>query len=705
MTGHYLDSLLKPKSIALVGASNREGSPGRILADLVINSSFQGNVYPINPGYESLLETTCYPDFDSLPETVDHAVLAVANERLEQTLKNGIQHGIRAATIFSSCVLENESPPLLKQRITKLAKDAGIAVCGGNGMGFYSITHGLYAGMYPMPKGILSGGISFIAQSGSAFTALAHNGCRLKFNLCVSSGNEMVTTVSDYMDWSLAQESTRVIALFLETVREPIGFINALEKAQQQNIPVVILKVGKSELSAEMAQTHTGAIAGNHAAYQAVFDRYNVIQVNDFGELTATLMMFQTPRRLQGQAGARELATIQESGGLMELVTDIADDLGIQYASISEQTKSKLKENLDPGLKADNPLDAWGSNDDFENKFHRCFSALMQDPNVGIGMFFANFRDGYYLSEAFCRMVIKVSKETNKPLALVNCHTDISNENLSKKTCEAGVPLIDGTREALLAVKHLIKFRDNQNINDHDTQQIDALKIDMKQSTIEKWQDCLKKNSGNALSEQQSINLFSDFGITTPKSIYVESQHQIKPADFPLEFPVVLKTAVTDITHKSDHGGVIVNIKNHQELLDAYTCLCKQIGPEVLIAEMVSPGTEIGLGMINDPQFGPFVMAAAGGVLIELLSDSSLALAPITPDKASKMLSTLKINKMLDGLRGMPPGNRASLIDAIVRLSIIADTFKDHISEIDINPIIVNETGAYAVDGLVIIKN
>ena len=234
---HALDPLLKPTSIALVGASEREGSPGRMLAELVIDSSFEGRVYPINPGYQSILETPCYTDLDSLPETVDHAVLAVSNQRMESALASAIKHGAGAATIYSSCVIENDTEPPLKTRLENMANEAGIAICGGNCMGFYSIQHDLYAGMYPMPGEMESGSISFIAQSGSAFTALAHNGSRLNFNLCVSSGNELSTTVDQYMDWSLQQPETRVIGLFLETVRNSRGFISALEQARERKHP------------------------------------------------------------------------------------------------------------------------------------------------------------------------------------------------------------------------------------------------------------------------------------------------------------------------------------------------------------------------------------------------------------------------------------------------------------------------------------
>jgi acyl-CoA synthetase (NDP forming) len=693
---HALDSLLKPASIALVGASERDGSPGRILAELIIDSSFEGRVYPVNPGYQTILDTPCYADLVSLPETVDHVVLAVSNQRIEDALASAINHGAKAATIYSSCILEHDTDPPLKTRLENMANKAGIAICGGNCMGFYSIQHGLYAGMYPIPGEMQPGSISFIAQSGSAFTALAHNGLRLKFNLCVSSGNELSTTIDQYMDWSLHQPETRVIGLFLETVRNPRGFIATLKQAREKNIPVVILKVGKSPLGAAMATTHTGAIAGDHVAYEAVFKKYGVIEVSGFDEMAAVLMMFQSPRR----PGPGKLASIQESGGFMEMITDICHRLKIDFAEISDQTKDEISQHLDPGLKADNPLDAWGSNDDFENRFYYCMSALMKDRSVAVGAFFTNFRDGYYMSEAFVRMMEKISHETDKPIAMGNCYSDISHNNLSQKTAQAGIPFIDGAEEALIAIKHLFNYRDKKNSEEilrdgsgeHEPDPV----------VIDRWKSRLESLRGQTLSERDSLQLLEDFSLPVPGNSIATSVKQAIEIAQNIGFPVVIKTAEAGISHKSDQHGVVVNITNETELTHHYQDLEQRLGPKVLISKMISAGTEVGLGMVNDPQFGPLVMVSAGGVFIELLSDRSVTMAPVSTSEADRMLNELKINNLIQGLRGTEAGDRQALIDFIVHFSHLAYALREHIKAVDINPVIVNATGAIAVDALVV---
>ncbi|MFT7675330.1 MAG: acyl-CoA synthetase (NDP forming), partial [Gammaproteobacteria bacterium] len=408
---HKLDSLLKPASVALVGASERNSSPGRVLAEMVIQSKFAGDIYPINPGYPSILGKPCYANLDALPKKVDHVIIALGVEKLEVSLEAAIQHGAKAATIFSATTLEKDIEPNLLKRLTMMAKVAGIAICGANGMGFYNIPHNLYAGMFQRPEIINRGGISHIAQSGTAFATLAHNGCRLGFNLCVSSGNEMTTTVADYIDWSLEQPDTRVISLFLETVRDPQAFINVLAKARQKQIPIIALKIGKTPLSAKMAISHTGAIAGNHAAFEALFKRYGVIEVQDFDELSATLTLLQ-----YGQSTHEgEFAAVFESGGLREMMVDLAHELGLEFATLEATTQAEISLHLDPGLKPENPLDAWGSHHRFEERFKACLKALMQDPNVAGGAFFSTFRDDYFLHEAIYRVVDSVSREVDKP--------------------------------------------------------------------------------------------------------------------------------------------------------------------------------------------------------------------------------------------------------------------------------------------------
>ena len=622
-------------------------------------------------------------------------MLALANQHLESALEAAIAHGAKAATIYSSGILEDDTDPPLLARLSNMAKDAGIAICGCNGMGFYNVCDDLYVGIFPKAVNINKGGISYIAQSGSAFTALCHNGNRLGFNLCVSSGNETTTTVADYMDWSLAQPDTTVIGLFLEAVRDPQAFIAALEKARDKQIPVVILKIGKSPLSAKMALTHTGAVAGSHAAFEALYCRYGVISVDDFDEMAATLMLLQN----KPEATSGKIATIQESGGFRELIADLAHELKIEFAEIEDNTKDQIQRHLDPGLKAENPLDAWGSHDDFENRFLACINLLMADPNVAGGVFFSNFRDGYFLSEAIYRAMLAASQKTRKPLALGNCYSDLKHEAMCRRGFEQHLPVIDGARETLLAFKHLFAYQayraDKKNID---------INTGCNPAIVEQWRERLKQHSGKTLSEAEAMALLADFEIPVPGLAMIKDQAGLLTAAQSIGFPLVLKTAEPGILHKSDSGGVIVNIRSETELTEHYSDLSKRLGPTALLTQMVDKGTEVGLGIVNDPQFGPLIMIAAGGILIELLSERAVALCPLSHEDADELLSTLKIDALINGVRGQAAADRQALIDTMTKLAALAFELRDVIAEVDINPVIVNPTGAIAVDALLVLK-
>lgn len=695
MNKHPLDPLLRPRSIALVGASERSGRPGATLADMVINSNFAGEVYPVNPRGGEILGRRCYPTLESLPVTVEHVVIALGNAHLESALEASIAHGARAATIYSSGVLDSDDEPYLKQRLKAMAEAAGMRICGLNGMGFYNVIDDLYAGIFPRGPDIIAGGISYIAQSGSAFTTLAHNGCRLGFNLCVSAGNEMTTTVADYMDWSLEQPDTRVIGLFLETIRDADAFVAALEKAWRQQVPVVILKIGKSPLGAAMALTHTGAIAGNHAVFEALFKRYGVIEVDDFDEMASILMLLQSGR----EAADGGLAAAFESGGFRELFTDEAHEHGIGFAPLAAATVSELERHLDPGLEAENPLDAWGSHERFEERFEACMYALMQDPNVAAGVFVNNLRDGYYLSEAIYRAVESVSRKTDKPIALSTCYSDLANQALCRRAFDAGIPIIDGAHETLLAFKHLFTYHRRRNMAADG-----PVKAALDAARVKYWRQELASLESRSLGEGEALALLADFNLPVVEHAIVSSEGELVAAAGDIGYPLVLKTAEAGQDHKSESNGVFVNVGRESELLDRYRDLCARLGPAALIAPMVSGDVEIGLGIINDAQFGPVVMVAAGGILIELLSDRALAMCPVGTDEAEEMLASLKADKLLRGVRGKPPVDRQALIDCIVGLSRVAYELRDIVDSIDINPVIVGAETATAVDALIKLK-
>jgi acyl-CoA synthetase (NDP forming) len=264
-------------------------------------------------------------------------------------------------------------------------------------MGFYNDLDGVWICGFPSPREPRPGAIAFIAHSGSVFGALAHNDPRLHFALAISPGQEMTTTVADYIDYALERPEVKVIGLFLETARDPVALRAALAKAAERGVPVVVLKVGRTQKAAAAALTHTGAMAGSDLAYAALFDRYGVVRVDTLDELACTLLLLATGRR----AAAGSLVSIHDSGGECEMTIDLADRAGVDFAQLAQETRREIGAHLDPGLEPNNPLDAWGTGAGFKEKFEACFVAQLNDANTALGAFAADVRDHYYLSEGF----------------------------------------------------------------------------------------------------------------------------------------------------------------------------------------------------------------------------------------------------------------------------------------------------------------
>lgn len=686
---HRLDPLLAPRSIALVGASTRAESPGNSMVRMPLQAGYEGRLYPVNPGYDAVEGLRCYPSLGALPETVDHVVLGVANAKLEAALEEAIAHGAKAVTIFASGLVAGDEHGELARRIGARARAAGVALCGGNGMGFYNLDRKLRVVAFSSALDMRSGPITYIAQSGSAFGALAHNDRRLGFNLAVSSGGEWATSAADYLDWALEQPTTATIGLFLEAVRDPAAFVGGLVKAAAKSIPIVVLKVGRTPESAAMALSHTGALAGSDAAFDALFDRYGVIRVEDEDQLAATLLLLSHPRR-PARGG---LAAMHDSGGEREMMVDINARIGVPFAQISAQTSARLAARLDPGLPPVNPLDAWGTGADARASFAELMSALVEDPDTALGVLFADIRDGYYLSEDYAAAMLAASARTDKPIAIAVNYSLVRHEHIALRLTQAGVPVLDGTAEALRAIKHALAYRDFQNrVDAADASPVSA-------STVKLW--CERLAAGD-LGESDALDLLDAYGIATPLRRLAATRADALRAADAIGYPVVLKTAVAGIAHKSDVGGVLLDLRDAAAVEMAYDDLALRLGPRVLVQAMVGKGVEAALGTVNDPDFGPYAMVAAGGVLIELIEDRAVSLAPMSRAKASELIDRLKLRRVLAGLRGAPPADAAALADALWRLSHLAFDLREYIAEIDVNPVLVRPDGAIAVDALVV---
>jgi acetate---CoA ligase (ADP-forming) len=692
-----LERMLEARSVAVVGASVKEGSLGHQMMVELYRGGFDGAIYPVNPGYEEVLGHACFPSMADVPEPVDLAILGVANQRIEQTLRDAVAAGARSAVTFSS-LYESELPEPglapLAERVAGLARQAGIALCGGNGMGFLNLENRLRATGFATPDHIRSGPVTFVSHSGSAFAALAFNDRGIGFNLLVSSGQELVTDVSEYLGYALGLSSTRVVAILIETIRRPDAFRAALALAAERDVPVIALKVGRTERSKSMVTAHSGALAGEDGAFEALFDAYGVLRVATLDEMADVMELFSCARRVTTGSG---IASIHDSGGERALLVDVAADLDVPLAQISEATTARIQDVLDPGLEAANPLDAWGTGIDADRIFTECFRALHDDAETGALAFVVDMtRQGEPHDEGYVHIAREVFASTTKPFCVLsNLASAVANDEAALLR-DDGIPVLEGTASGLIALRHLLAYRDSharpalvppppvaEGVRDH-------------------WRARL--SVGEAVTELEALSLLADYGLPVVAALGATSVDEATVAAGALGWPVALKTAAPGVQHKSDAGGVALGLDDSDRLSAAYEDLASRLGPNVVVAAMAPAGVEVALGVVRDPQFGPLVLVAAGGLLVEVLHDRCLAFPSLDEPRARALIDRLRMRPLLDGVRGAPPADVAALASAISRLSVLAADLGDLVEALDVNPVIVSPHGCVAVDALVITR-
>jgi len=497
-----------------------------------------------------------------------------------------------------------------------------------------------------------------------------------------------VLSLADYMDFALEQESTRVIAVFMETARDPAGFVAALEKAQKKRTPVVILKVGRTEESAKLATSHSGAMVGDDGAYQALFERYGVHRVRSIDELVYTALLFNTYPKV----GPGALSAIHDSGGERELFMDLAHDAGVPFARIGAKTVARLAARLEHGLPPVNPCDAWGTGNDAQEIFNDCFQALMQDPDTALGVVLCD-RGAEGVVNTMAPKVARQARAAGvtKPIVICSNHQGSGDSAETLALQAEGFPTMDGAPQFLRAARALFDHRDFRGPGAGAA--LDRGKADA-------WRKRL--TTDGTLDENLSLDLVADFGVPVIPRTLVETREQAVAAAAAFGRPVVLKTAMPGIAHKSDVGGVKLNLSG-AAVGDAYDDLARRLGPLALVAPMAEKGVEMILGLTRDPQFGPTVVIGSGGVLAEALKDVVLARPPFDAAWAMTLIDRLKLRKLLDGFRGTPKADVAAFAEAAANLSTLAVALSDRIKEVDINPVIVGAKGCLAVDALVVV--
>lgn len=679
MAPHRLDPLLRPRSIAVVGAGARPGSVGEVMLRQLIEGGFPGPVHPVNPKGGTLQGLTCLPSIADLPEPVEHAAFCLGDETIADAFAAALRHGVKAATIVAPL-----ADPALRDRIRAMALEAGVDLCGGNGMGFYNFTGRVRLCGFATRPDHVPGGAVLLTHSGSLFTALVDAEARIDYALAISSGQELTTTLADYLDFALDQPETRVVGLFLETARDPERFTAALAKAQARNIPVVALKVGRTRESAALALSHSGAIAGDHAVYDALFERFAVGQVRSVDELAAAMMLLPVANGL----GPGGLASTHDSGGERGLMADLAAAAGVRFASLSPETIVRLEAALDRGLPPVNPLDHWGTGRRYPADFEACVQALMADPDTALGALALDRSVGGQVTPLYLEVAHRARAGSGKPVVIVSNHQGSGSDPAAVASTRAGVPVLDGVPAFLCACRIAFDRRDAAARPPMRPPQPPA-------AAVERWRRRLA--DGHPVTEAEALRLLADFGMTVTPCAMAKDESEAVEAAMRIGFPVVLKTA--GAAHKTDVDGVRLGLADPVALRQAHREMAARLGLRVLVARMVrDKGVEMMLGLKRDPDFGPVVVIGFGGIHAETLKDAAFALPPFDAAEARRLIDRLRLRPLLDGARGAPAADIDALASAAARFSTLAAVLGDRVEAIDVNPILALPRGAVAVD-------
>jgi acyl-CoA synthetase (NDP forming) len=660
--------MLEARSVAVVGASARPGSFGERMVSEVLRSTGDRRIRLVNPSYDEVAGLPCVPDLAELDEAPDLVLLGVGDKWLPGQLAAAASIGARSAVVFGSAHADG-----VRDQLRATARESAMALCGAGCMGFWNVRSGLRAMGYVERPAVPTGPISVVTHSGSVFSTLLRTRRRLGFDLVVSSGQELVTTTADYVDHVVTATDTRLLALVIETVREGPRLRASLRRAREAGLDVVVLPVGGSPLGAAMVAAHSGAVAGDDATWEALCEDTGSIRVGDLAELTDTLELLSAPRRSSRGPGAG-LAAVHDSGAERTMLADLAHAHDVPLTPIGHATAARLTAELDEGLEATNPLDVWGEGRDTRELFGACLSAMTADPGVGITVLAVDLVEEYDGDTSYPDAVLDAAAATTEPLAVLASLPAAIDLSAAARLRDAGIPVLEGTRSGLLALRHLLR--------------------------PPAVPEPLPPTVGPSVSLDVD-ELLDRHGIHRPGFRRVASREEARAAAAELGPPVVLKTAAPDIRHKTEAGGVVLDLVL-DDVEAAYDDLAARLGPEATVHATAPAGIELSLGIVRDPQLGPMVVLAAGGVLVELLADRAVALPPLSPARARAMIDRLRIRPLLDGWRGAPAADVDAVVDTLVALGEIALSHGDRIDALELNPVVAGPGGTTALDVLVL---
>lgn len=677
-----LEKLLRPRSVAVIGASEKPGF-GLSTCKNLLRSSRQEHIYFIHPKRESVLGKRCYKSIEELPEQVDMCIVLLNKSLVIPTLEQAAACGCKAAIVYASGYGETGDRES-ERELRETAQRLDMAVMGVNCAGYISNNDDLFPFGMIVNRDARPGNIAIISQSGKICLNMMQVDY-MNFSYLISAGNCSCLLMEDYLDYLIDDPGTKVIGLYLEGVKAPEKFTDVLRRAALAKKPVVILKVGRSAAGSRVASSHTGSLSGSDKAFDALCRKFNIVRVDDIEELVQMCHMLSVLPELPKKP---TISAMCLSGGETGVCADVGTAEGLEYPEFTEETLKTLTELLPDYASPANPLDMTATLSHDGPKYAEVIKTIMRDPNVGMVLCGQTILPKQGLSDVIYPMsdgMVMAANERIKPVAVVNFFNCDRDPAIRSKLEAAGVAVLPATGTAFKLLRRLMKLA--------------AYEPEKKTLSLAVPQPV--EGEREALSEYESKQELQRFGVKVPYSEVVKSEEQLERVAREVSYPCVAKIESADILHKSDIGGVKLNLKNAQELRAAWAEVLKNAAERapgakvngVLVQPMLPQGVEVIVGVNVDPQFGPMVLCGLGGVFVEVFKDVALYPAPLNKGEALEMIRSLKGYKMLTGYRGGAKCDVDALAELIVQVSDYAVANKDSLCEMDLNPVFVYEEG------------
>lgn len=717
LADHPIHPFLQPEAVAIVGVSPNWSYVNTILQQIIALKSPE-RVYPVNPNYPEVAGLPAYPRLTDIPDPVDLALIAVPSRLVPDALAQCEAKGVRAVNIITSGFEEigGEEGARRHSLLTDFVARSGARIVGPNTYGNFSAVH-KFGGMPGAVRAMTPGKVGLAFQSGGmaiyAVTALADR--HIGMTHCLTFGNECDLDIAASLEYFAEDDATQVIACFVEQFRDPARFMAVAARCADLGKPIVVLKVGRSEAGQRSAQAHTGSLAGSDRVIDAALAQVGITRVNSLEEMTETIAIMHSKKLPRG----RGVGALTASGGANGVMLDLAADAGVEFPPFAPDSRKIIRDVLYDYVATTNPLDITGPGITGDSPIHRAaLDALGRDPHIhtilhaaggGPGFMDAQSPAGKILLEAvakypekvWLRMAIVAGTFREQPLGLPPIVEPIG--------AIEGVPFMQGFDKGLRAVASLIRYAEFQERwrarGAAPAATGDAARRDRAIALV-------RGAAAQSLTESEGKALLDLYGIASTREALATSATGAASAARAIGFPVAMKIVSPQILHKTEAGGVRLNVGDEAAAAEAYEAIvasARRYSPQasihgVSVQEMVGGGRELIVGMNNDAQFGPAIIVGLGGIFVEIMKDSALRLPPLGATDARAMVESLKGYPLLAGARGLAPLDVDAVVAALCAFSQLCLDLRDEVAEIDINPLVVLPTGqgVKALDCLVV---